>query len=433
METAETGLLRAVRAVPVIDTHEHLAREEQLLAGRHDFFSLLVPYVSDELVNAGMPTAAVLDLLDGEKTLEERWMKIEKFMPLIRFTGFYRALAASVAQLTGSTEISLSVVEEVSRRIGDDWSPGLYRRCFATCGIVHALTFVPPSESGDFGEQLTAVPTLNDLFPRASIDLQRLGAELGAAITSFDGYLAGLDSYCERMSEEGIRTVKFSDAYQRELRFDPVTRHEAEAAFNTLLQAGRDGEERITGAPGFRPHPESLASLHSYAAARLLDYCSARGMTAVFHTGMHAFGFNLRSRAGVGGLEELVRRYPRIRFVLLHAAVPFIDDALHLARGYPNCSLDLTWTQIIEPGLARRLLSRTLDALPLNKVSAFGGDYSSPFLIGGHLEICRSNIAVVLGKRMREGMIDARDADEIVRAWLYRTPLEIHQLSIDQR
>lgn len=73
-----------------------------------------------------------------------------------------------------------------------------------------------------------------------------------------------------------------------------------------------------------------------------------------------------------------------------------------------------------------------LDLLPLNKVIAFGADVREDSLekTYGHLVMARENVAAVLGKRVRSGLMMEDEAVEIARRWFLDDPAKLYNLKI---
>ena len=102
-----------------------------------------------------------------------------------------------------------------------------------------------------------------------------------------------------------------------------------------------------------------------------------------------------------------------------------MEEAVCLAKQFPNVSLDLAWVQVIVPQGARTGLSHMLDAVPVNKIHGFGGDYMVPLNIWGALEMARENIAIVLSEKVENGHMTESDAVDIAWKLLNRNAQDI--------
>jgi hypothetical protein len=78
----------------------------------------------------------------------------------------------------------------------------------------------------------------------------------------------------------------------------------------------------------------------------------------------------------------------------------------------------MCWGHIISPEAARRALVEWLDAVPANKISAFGGDYCFIDGVYGHQYLARRNVACSLAQKVADDTIDLERAKEIA-TWLF--------------
>jgi hypothetical protein len=79
--------------------------------------------------------------------------------------------------------------------------------------------------------------------------------------------------------------------------------------------------------------------------------------------------------------------------------------------------------------MTRAALDEYLDLVPVNKITAFGGDYGKPVeKVYGHLVMARENIAAVLGRRVEAGLMTESQAISVARRWFYDNPAELYRL-----
>lgn len=424
------GLLEALRAHPVVDSHEHIPSEREALEIPYDALDLVTPYVSDDLLSAGMPPAEWRRMVDRRLPFEERFSCLEPYLPAVYDTAYFRAVRHVLRDIYGCDRLDAASAVEVTAKIRENITPGFYARAFGRCGIRAVLTYIPYAETGRFdGTGIIPVPTVNDLCPRSLDDLEDIARNTGEPVVTFDDLVDRVDGMFDRYRKAGLRTIKFSSGYRRVLEFPERTRAEAEEAFVRIVRAGLpQGETAVNGAPGTRPSPDAALPLEDYLTRRMLSHAGRLGMTAVFHTGIHAWDFNSVRRCRPAGLESLIAAYRTVRFVLLHAGVPFIDEALVLSKYYPNCHLNMTWLQIIDTVKARELADRCIEMLPSNKLTAFGGDYSFVENIYGHWKMMTENLAAVLVGRIRAGEMTEKRALETAGRWLFENPADLHGL-----
>jgi hypothetical protein len=66
--------------------------------------------------------------------------------------------------------------------------------------------------------------------------------------------------------------------------------------------------------------------------------------------------------------------------------------------------------------------------VPVNKISAFGGDYLFVDGVYGHQRLARVNVSKALARKVEEGAIDLERAAEIAGLVFYENPLKIFKL-----
>ena len=76
----EKRIEKAVNDIRLIDTHEHLRMESQVMANSNfDFTHLFQQYIKNDLISAGMSTSA-LDMVNGRVfPITDRWEIVKPF------------------------------------------------------------------------------------------------------------------------------------------------------------------------------------------------------------------------------------------------------------------------------------------------------------------------------------------------------------------
>jgi hypothetical protein len=138
-------------------------------------------------------------------------------------------------------------------------------------------------------------------------------------------------------------------------------------------------------------------------------------MTIVIHTGYHAGVHNDIRNARATHLWSLLRDYPEARFDLFHGSFPYVEDMTVLGKYFENVSLNMCWMHIMGPEVARRGLAQWLDAVPVSRIFAFGGDYSVVEKVYGHLLLAQADVALVLADKVQLGRFTEDDALRIAR------------------
>ena len=118
------------------------------------------------------------------------------------------------------------------------------------------------------------------------------------------------------------------------------------------------------------------------------------------------------------------------RFDIFHAGMPYVRETAVIGKNFPNAWLNLCWSHIISPEMTCSLLDEWIDMVPSNKITGFGGDYSTHCFecVYGHLQMARENITRVLSARIDRGLLSMDDAEELARQWLYDNPKDLYWL-----
>ena len=146
-----------------------------------------------------------------------------------------------------------------------------------------------------------------------------------------------------------------------------------------------------------------------------------------FHTGLQEGNGNIIN-SDPALLTNLFIKYPNVDFDVFHIGYPFQHVVSALCKNFPNVFIDMCWAHMISPAAARDALSDYLDAVPYNKISAFGGDYCFVDGVYGHLRLARENVSKVLSEKVGEGIFCEDKAAEIARALFHENPLRIFKL-----
>jgi predicted TIM-barrel fold metal-dependent hydrolase len=253
--------------------------------------------------------------------------------------------------------------------------------------------------------------------------IRQLERQVGRSLTSLDRYVQGLGDALAQQQRKGVKGLKFHTAYVRDLAFAPVDVAEARRLFDRVFEESQGWRSHALGYAEARP-------LQDYLVHRMVEIAGDLNMTVCFHTGIQAGNENYLDNARPGPLWNLFHRYHHVRFVLLHAGLPWVEEAGILAKYFRNVYVDLAWVHAISPELARRTVRTYVDLLPRNKVLGFRADCRVIEEVYGHLALARQNLAAALADKIHEGALDERRALAWARAMLHDNVIEAYRLDI---
>ena len=195
--------------------------------------------------------------------------------------------------------------------------------------------------------------------------------------------------------------VKPQHAYGRTLRWHPRTDAEVEP----LVQKQLKGKELT---------PDECLVVGDWNWALVAELCAAHNLPLKLHTGYYA-GLNcmVPERIRSGNLWQLMRDHPRTRFVLMHIAYPYYQEAIAMAKHYTNAYVDLCWAWGIDPYASMDLVRRFIHAAPIRKLFAFGGDTFWPTCTVAYAIQARRWLARALSAEVNEGLLTLDEAKEI--------------------
>ncbi|MCX5971733.1 MAG: amidohydrolase family protein [Coprothermobacterota bacterium] len=174
-------------------------------------------------------------------------------------------------------------------------------------------------------------------------------------------------------------------AYDRSLRFDKVTQQKAERAFNKLFAD--------CTLPDWRPPIKAARPLSDWMMHFVCRVADDNQLVYQIHTGLQEGNGNVIYDSNPTLLTNLFLEYRQARFDLFHMGYPYVMELGNLAKNFRNVFIDMCWGHIISPEAARRAFFEWLDAVPANKISAFGGDYCFVDGVYGHQLLARQNVA----------------------------------------
>lgn len=436
MVTSSSGaaIRKAVDEIVLIDMHEHLMSEEDRIAGDIDALTVLFrQYASSDLVSSGMRQEDLLTIVDPKKPLEERWRILSPFWENVRHTGYARALEIAIRDLYGIDRLEEGTYQKLSRKMKELNRPGLYKwvlkekarieRC-----MVDSLDELGRAVRPDKVDREFFVPVMQfDDFVMVNnlSDLKRLSARLGAGIHSLPDLVRALDIQFDRLADQ-MAGVKIALAYFRTIRFEKTGQAEAEKAFNMIFRSQPldwRPDDIIGTRLAYGPSLEEAKPLQDFMLHRVLQLAAKHSLPVQIHTGLQEGFGNILSNSNPMNLVNLFVEYTDVCFDLFHGAYPFTGELAALAKNFQNVYIDMCWLHIISPSRARAALSEWLEAVPVNKIMGFGGDYVHVEGTYGHSVIARENIARVLSEKVDDQSMTLDEAKVVARKLLRENAL----------
>jgi predicted TIM-barrel fold metal-dependent hydrolase len=414
-------LFAYIETIPTIDSHEHLPNESDRLALDPDFFYLFSHYCIDDLASGGMPQETIDMLLGDQADVATKWKAFAPFYKAAADTSYFRCAHIAVRKFYDmDPPASEKDAQELTNRVRAANKPGLYKRVLKdACNFVTAVNFGGTAADPEF---FTPVNFVTQYAEIAHPDhIAGVEKEAGTPLPTLARYVKSLGEILEREKQRGMRGIKFHWAYMRPLEFPAVPTADAERVFNRIMDEGEGWRNTVLGYEESRP-------LQDYLTHRLVEFAGDLDVTVVIHVGFQARPYMKLDDTRPERLWSLLNRFRSIQFNMLHAGIPWVDEAAVMAKHLPNLTLDMGWTQAMSPELSSRAICAYVDLLPRTKVIGFGGDYSIVENVYGHLVLARQNIARGLARKVDEGALSTDAARAWARAMLHDNPARIYKV-----
>lgn len=412
----------------IIDTHEHLPSHERFRDEKQDFLrEYLTHYLSSDLLSAGLDQSDYSVVMDSSVPIDKRWSLVEPHWQNCRFTGFGRAARIALNDLHGFTDLNKDNIEDVQNKYSKTFRTGYIKHILRDkCNISVSILDNWDNASVDSDIYVLA-PNINELvMPRERSFLDDMIAGTGIIVDSYKSWELMVQKYISIKCKEGITVFKCSLAYARTLGFESTDKQTAENEFiKYILPYIIDPECNRCGYS-----TEITRNFQNYMMHFILGILENEQVTIQFHTGIQEGNGNYLSFANPLLLSNLFMKFHRLRFDLFHISYPYYLKAGVLAKNFPNVYLDMCWAHIVSPNASVNALTEWLDVVPVNKISAFGGDYLFVDGVYGHLVMARENVSKVLSGKINDGIMSIAEAKSVALKIFRENPIEIFRLKV---
>lgn len=409
--TPQTDIAAFIQQTPLVDTHEHMSREEAYLSDSPDILSQLFQnYVGADLFVAGATQEALSKLSDkDDPDVAARFAGVQEAWSRAQFTGYGEAVSIIAKELYNIDELTPDSIAAAQEKNAAFNQPGERLRLLrdeANLDHIQTDAFsiqVIPDESGpDF--------FFNDISWAAMCSGQpnheEIAEHTGLEITDLPSLKRVMETIFQKFSSNAI-AVKAQHAYNRTLRWQERSDSEAAGALDIYLRDGEEIEE------------SARLCLGDWCWARGVELCIENDLPMKLHTGYYAG----HSRMPVdyirsGNLCPLLAKYPDARFVLMHIAYPYTEELVALAKHYPNVYADLCWAWSINPYSSMEFVRRFIHAAPANKLFLFGGDTGFPGAALAYAKQARTWFARTIQAEISDGLLTESQAIGLARRYM---------------
>ena len=428
-------LLEYAWSLDIVDTHEHLIREELWMNEPGDILSdWLKMYFSCDLISAGLSHGDLEIARDpiSQKNIIEKWSILEPYWNAARNTGYGQSLDLAAKGLYGLEGINRDTIEELNNIFLTAKQETVESRKSHYKYVLKEKSKISVSVQDTVNEVMKEVPDIEFYRPVYRLDwfinpdsvhgIRIEGEKAGIPIHCLEDWKAVTEFHLDEVIKKfGIVAVKSGLAYERSLYYAKVPYHVADTHFCEILGGTHPRSVHIT-------RIVMPKEFQDYMMHFILSLLEKRNMTIQFHTGLQEGSGNHISNSNPEHMTNLFLEYPGVKFDIFHIGFPYQQSLGVMAKNFPNVYIDMAWAHIISPETSIRAIVEWLDSVPANKISAFGGDYFFVDGVYGHITLARENVAKALAIKVNRGSFNMDRAMGIMLWMFVDTPSKIFNL-----
>jgi predicted TIM-barrel fold metal-dependent hydrolase len=213
-------------------------------------------------------------------------------------------------------------------------------------------------------------------------------------LTTLDEYVAVVDAiFAEAVAADAV-CLKSTQAYQRTLRYEQVSRERAAAIF---------------GKPSAQLAAAEKKDFEDFMFWEILKLSAKHDLPFQIHTG-HG---RLQGSSPMM-LLDAISANPATKFILFHGGFPWIDETAAIGMRHRNVWIDSVWLPTLSYTMAKRAYQTWLETMPDDRVM-WGADTVQAEGIYAATEFTRQCLAEALAEKVDRGELREDDAVRIGR------------------
>jgi len=226
-------ILEAVKQIPVVDSHEHLAIPDSYTAPREPIAFLLRGYFPSDLLSAGISPKELQILQNDEVSTEEKWPVFKKYWVKTEHTAYAREVK-HIMRIYDEETLTLESLKRLSQKIdrlhGDkivEFLESLNIKVVLV-DILGSLDMLKRFLKGEVKlpecyKPLIPLPLFHEPV-RSFYNVQNIAEIADRTVTCLDEFLEVVEEIFRRLKELSVVGVKDQSAYYRPVDFKPSTR-----------------------------------------------------------------------------------------------------------------------------------------------------------------------------------------------------------------
>ncbi len=406
-----SNLYNHIQETPLIDTHEHLASEDEHVNDSPDVLQTLIDfYPTSDLHSAGASHKAIETALDSKNPdIEARWNGIKDAWALIQYTGYgegVRLLAKHVYDIETITLDAIVGAEEINNLLYQKGERLKLLRQVANLDHVQIDNFTWQCEPDMSGIDFFLYDLSWVNFCRGELKLDELYEETQVQVTDLSSLRQSMEALFDKYGGPAI-AVKAQHAYNRTLKWSRPNDSQVESTLQDILR-------------GDTPTKDMQLELGNWCWEQGIQLAGQHNLPFKIHTGYLAGNDSYidPDRVRPVHFAELFQKYPDVKFVLMHTAYPWTGEVLTLAKHFPNVYIDMCWAWSINPLDMIQFVRRAIHSVPLNKIFLFGGDTRWAPAVVAYVIQARHYFYRALEEEVQDGYLTEQEAIKIATRFM---------------
>jgi hypothetical protein len=217
---------------------------------------------------------------------------------------------------------------------------------------------------------------------------------------NIDDYVIKMRNYIKESYDMGkCVAIKVCMAYFRDLVFEDIDREKAELVYK---------------------NPENsqyIRYFQDYVMYKLCEIAGEFNIPIQFHTGLG----QIKGTSAIN-LLPLMKKYPKVRFSLLHGSFPWTEDLLAVLYDCPNTWLDICWMPSLSTNIAKDTLINVLELIGTDRIM-WGCDASTVEESYGSLMAAYDLLDEVNGYFIDKGTFDLEFGEKLKKKIFHENAL----------
>ncbi|MCH2131117.1 MAG: amidohydrolase [Pirellulaceae bacterium] len=410
-DVKQTDVYRRIKAsldaVPAIDTHDHLRPFEDIAdrveTSRGRGMTLYSLWAHSYLARTTRITPWPAD-----RSFATWWQHARDDFDNVHATSFYRYLQPAFRDLynVDFDTITDEQAQQLNDRIFENYQDDTWITEVVTERANIELMFIDPFWNRlEFQRSYRfSVPVLNVTLLLRSSHPERFrfnpdnpftyAKQKNMKMDTFDDFLAVVEVLFEEALAVDAVCLKSTQAYERGLDYERVSKEEAAKAYGKSPAETSDDEQK---------------RFEDFMFWHVCHLSAKYELPFQIHTG----------NARVQGsnpilLVNAIEGNPLTKFILFHGGYPWVGETGAIAMKCKNVWIDSNWLPTLGYTMARRAYQEWLDAVPSDRIM-WGGDTVDAEGIYGATEMTRRCLAEALAEKVHRGELRESHAMHIGR------------------